>query len=90
MAIQSRGPGYAITNPVVLVLLQPLLASGFASGILLCYTLRDALKGKMWTVNPIFECEVKALSLNDAVGYLVNILRTTKSMGVEVYQGLPS
>jgi hypothetical protein len=52
--------------------------------------LRDALKGEMWAVTPIVECEVKALCLNDAAGYLVNILRTTKSMGSEVYQGRPS
>jgi hypothetical protein len=52
--------------------------------------LRDAFKGEMWAVNPIVECEVKALSLNDAAGYLVNILRIIKSMGGEVYQGRPS
>jgi hypothetical protein len=52
--------------------------------------LRDALKGEIWAVTPIVESEVKALSLNDAAGYLVNILRTTKYMGGEVYQGCPS
>jgi hypothetical protein len=52
--------------------------------------LRDVLKGEMWAVTPIVECEVKALRLNDAAGYLVNILRTNKSMGAAVYQGSPS
>jgi hypothetical protein len=52
--------------------------------------LRDALKGEIWAVTPIVESEVKALSLNDAAGYLVNILRTTKYMGGEVYQRRPS
>jgi hypothetical protein len=48
-------------------------------------SLRDAPKGEMWAVGPIVDCEVKCLSINDAVGFLVNILRTTRSMGGEVY-----
>jgi hypothetical protein len=43
----------------------------------------------MWAVGPIVDCEVKSLSINDAVGFLVNILRTTRSMGGDVYQGRP-
>jgi hypothetical protein len=53
-------------------------------------SLRDALKGEMWAVGPIVDCEVKSLSINDAVGFLVNNLRTARSMGGDVYQGRPS